>query len=131
MTLPFFHAFLYMLAAQTLVFVSVTFTNGKLVPSLLGGVYEAVPNVWARIAICLFTTYALANYFIPKGYAVSNAGLAGAAFMIASCLVLVVTALLVDNVRLNAHIVAGGFIMAAGAAYMVYGLHGGQASGLS
>jgi len=115
-----------MLIGQSLVFVSVTFTNGKLLPSLFDDVYDAIPNVWARIGLCLFTTYALANYCIPKGYSVSNAGIAGAAFMIASCLLMVTTALLVDNVKLNSHVILGGIIMSAGAAYVVFGLNGGQ-----
>jgi hypothetical protein len=122
----FFHAFIYMLLGQTLVFISVTFTNGKFLPSLMGGVYQAIPNVWVRIGICLATTYALANYCIPKGYAVSNAGIAGAAFMIASCLIMVTTALLTEPVKINIHIVVGTLIMSAGAAYVVYGLNGGQ-----
>jgi hypothetical protein len=126
MTQSFFHAFIYMLLGQSLVFISVTFTNGKFLPSLMGGVYQAIPNVWVRIGICLATTYALANYCIPKGYAVSNASIAGAAFMIASCLIMVLTALLTENVRLNGHIVVGTLVMSAGAAYVVYGLNGGQ-----
>jgi len=126
MLMSFFHSFSFMLLGQSLVFISVTFTNGKFLPSLFGGVYDAIPNIWARIGLCLFTTYALANYCIPKGYSVSNAGIAGAAFMIASCLLMVTTALLVDNVKLNTHIILGGIIMSAGAAYVVFGLNGGQ-----
>jgi len=124
--MSFLHSFFFMLIGQSLVFVSVTFTNGKLLPSLFDDVYDAIPNVWARIGLCLFTTYALANYCIPKGYSVSNAGVAGAAFMIASCLLMVTTALLVDNVKLNSHVILGGIIMSAGAAYVVFGLNGGQ-----
>ena len=126
MLISFFHSFIFMLIGQSLVFISVTFTNGKLLPSLFSGVYDAIPNVWARIGLCLLTTYALANYCIPKGYSVSNAGIAGAAFMIASCLIMVTTALLVDNVKLNSHIIIGTLIMSAGAAYVVFGLNGGQ-----
>lgn len=126
MIISFFHAFIFMFIGQSLVFISVTFTNGKFLPSLLGGVYDSIPNVWARIGICLFTTYALANYCIPKGYSVSNAGIAGAAFMIASCLIMVITALLTENVKLNSHIIIGTIIMSAGAAYVVFGLNGGQ-----
>jgi len=126
MLMSFLHSFFFMLIGQSLVFVSVTFTNGKLLPSLFDDVYDAIPNVWARIGLCLFTTYALANYCIPKGYSVSNAGIAGAAFMIASCLLMVTTALLVDNVKLNSHVILGGIIMSAGAAYVVFGLNGGQ-----
>ena len=115
-----------MLLGQSLVFISVTFTNGKLLPSLLTGVYDSIPNIWARIGICLLTTYALANYCIPKGYSVSSASIAGAAFMIASCLVMVITALLTENVKLNTHIIIGTMIMSAGAAYVVFGLNGAQ-----
>jgi hypothetical protein len=126
MFFSFFHALGYMLLAQCLVFVSITFANGKLMPSLLGNIYQYLPSIGSRVAVCLFTTYALANYFIPKGYAVSNASIGGAAFMIASCLVMVTTAILVDNSRINIHIVLGCILMSAGAAYVVYGLHGGQ-----
>ncbi len=126
MIVSFFNAFIFMLIGQCLVFISVTFTNGKFLPSIFSGVYDAIPNVWARIGICLFTTYALANYCIPKGYSVSSSSIAGAAFMIASCLVMVVTALLTENVKLNTHIIIGTLIMSAGAAYVVFGLNGGQ-----
>jgi len=115
-----------MFIGQSLVFVSVTFTNGKFLPSLFGGVYDSIPNMWARIGICLITTYALANYCIPKGYSVTNAGIAGAAFVIASCVLMVITALLTEDVKLNSHIIFGTIIMSAGAAYVVYGLNGGQ-----
>ena len=115
-----------MFIGQSLVFMSVTFTNGKFLPSLLGGVYDAIPNVWVRIVICLCSTYALANYCIPKGYSVTNAGIAGAAFMIASCLLMVITALLTEDVKLNSHIIIGTIIMSAGATYVVFGLNGGQ-----
>jgi len=115
-----------MFIGQSLVFISITFTNGKFLPSLLGGVYDSIPNVWARIGICLITTYALANYCIPKGYSVSNAGIGGAAFIIASCLLMVITALLTENIKFNSHIFFGTIIMSAGAAYVVYGLTFGQ-----
>jgi len=126
MIISFFHAFIFMFIGQSLVFISVTFTNGKFLPSLLGGVYDAIPNTWVRIALCLLTTYALANYCIPKGYSVSNAGIAGAAFMIASCLLMVITALLTEDVKLNSHIIIGTIVMSAGAVYVVFGLNGGQ-----
>ncbi len=126
MIISFFHAFIFMFIGQSLVFISVTFTNGKFLPSLLGGVYDAIPSTWMRIALCLITTYALANYCIPKGYSVSNAGIAGAAFMIASCLLMVITALLTEDVKLNSHIIIGTIVMSAGAVYVVFGLNGGQ-----
>ena len=126
MITSFFHAFIFMLIGQSLVFISVTFTNGKFLPSLMEGVYDAIPNTWVRIGLCLLTTYALANYCIPKGYSVSNAGIAGAAFMIASCLLMVITALLTENVKLNSHIIIGTLVMSLGAVYVVFGLNGGQ-----
>jgi len=116
-----------MFIGQSLVFISVTFTNGKLLPSLMEGVYDSIPHTWVRIGLCLLTTYALANYCIPKGYSVSNAGVAGAAFIIASCLLMVITALLTENAKLNSHIIIGTIIMSAGAVYVVFGLNGGQA----
>lgn len=115
-----------MFIGQSLVFISVTFTNGKFLPSLMGGVYDSIPSTWVRIGLCLLTTYALANYCIPKGYSVSNAGVAGAAFMIASCLLMVITALLTENAKLNNHIIIGTIVMSAGAVYVVFGLNGGQ-----
>lgn len=127
MFLSFLHAFMYMLLGQALVFISVCFANGVLLPSVFGGVYEAIPNVWARIGLCLLSTYALANYCIPKGYSVTSASVAGAAFLIASCLMTVITAVLVEQVKINVHIILGTLIMSMGSAYVVYGLHGGQA----
>tara|TARA_B100000609_G_scaffold83101_1_gene66254 strand:+ start:464 stop:835 length:372 start_codon:yes stop_codon:yes gene_type:complete len=115
-------SFGYMALAVALIFASITFINGQLLPGMLAGVYKIIPGELMRTFLGCITVLLAANMLIARGYIISGQAIGGATYCIAIILGMVTTAMLVDGLKLNMHIIGGTLIMCAAATWVVYGM---------
>ena len=117
-----------MASGMACVFLGITFINGQLLPQMLEGVYQAVPSAFVRTLIVNLTIVLAANILISKGYVFGGQAIGGSFYVLSLVIAMVTTAMLVDKVGLNMHILGGVGVLCAGALWVVYGLSQGTAT---
>lgn len=115
----------FMASGMAMIFASLALINGQLLPSLLGGFYEAVPSPFLRTVIGCATLVLAANYLIAKGYMLGGQAYGGPLYVLSVMSGMIAMAMLVDNLSWNWHIVAGFIMLCLGALWVVHGLSQG------
>ena len=108
-----------------MVFASIALINGQLLPSILGGFYEAVPSPFIRTLIGCVTLILAANYIIAKGYMYGGQAYGGPLYVMSVITCMVLMALLVDHLSWNWHLTGGMVVLSLGALWVVHGLSQG------
>lgn len=116
---------LCMASGLGMVFASIALINGQLLPSLLGGFYEAVPSPLLRTLISCVTLVLAANYVIAKGYMFGGQAYGGPLYVLCVIICMIAMALLVDNLSWNWHLTGGLLVLCTGALWVVHGLSQG------
>ena len=105
------------------VFVAITFINGQFMPQTFSGIYEFVSNSMARTVLVCVTIIIPANYLIAKGYTIGGQAIGGSLYVVALVLGMVITATIVEGMKLNMHIIGGIIGMMFMAIWVVYGMN--------
>lgn len=113
----------YSAICMALVFCGITFLNGQLMPSVLSGLYQAVPSPFMRMLIGLLPFWGVGNYMAGKAFALAGPAWGGAGVITFSVVFMTITAMLIDEATLNAYIFLGFFICLAGGLMVVYGIN--------
>ncbi|MBA44062.1 MAG: hypothetical protein CMF62_08685 [Magnetococcales bacterium] len=116
---------LCMVSGLSMVFASIALINGQLLPSILGGFYEAVPSPMLRTLVGCFTLILAANYVIAKGYMFGGQAYGGPLYVVSVIGCMITMALLVDNLSWNWHLTGGVMVFCLGALWVVHGLSQG------
>ena len=108
--------------SSTLIYSLLAFINGRLVPSVLGGFYEAVPSHTLRTLLGTVIFATAANAFIALGYRLTNATIGGVSLAISTTTMMLVFAILLDNIRPTPLAYAGVFLTIMGGSLVVLSL---------
>lgn len=111
-----------MLLANGLIFSGLAFINGRLLPSVFGGVYAAVSSHNLRLLMALLTFFFLANLLFAWGYRHAGAGLAGTLHLTTGVVIMLINALVLDGTRLTTLSFIGASVMIVGGILVVQGL---------